>query len=122
MSDDQVSSAPRTSGGAASSTATAPAAAAAVSAAAGAGGGSGAVASDRFVFIRIEGMHCHKCEAAIKKTVQRLPGVHEVEVDFASGQASVLFDPTLVTINQLVDGVKQAGYKPTGVTQSDAQG
>jgi copper chaperone CopZ len=117
MADDHVSSAPRTSGGAATSTATAPAAAAG-----GGGGGSGAVASDRFVFIRIEGMHCHKCEAAIKKTVQRLPGVHEVEVDFASGQASVLFDPTLVTINQLVDGVKQAGYKPTGVTQSDAQG
>ena len=96
------------------------------------GGGGGAasavsasgagVAADRFVFIRVEGMHCHKCEVGIKKTLQRLPGVHEVEVDFASGQASVLFDPTLVTINQLVDGVKQAGYKPTGITQSDAQG
>jgi copper chaperone CopZ len=119
MADDHVSSAPRTGGATASNAATAPATTAVGAAG---GGGSSAVASDRFVFIRIEGMHCHKCEAAIKKTVQRLPGVHEVEVDFASGQASVLFDPTLVSINQLVDGVKQAGYKPTGVTQSDAQG
>ena len=45
----------------------------------------GNVTADRFVLIRIEGMHCHKCEQSIKKTLQRMPGVHEVEVDFASG-------------------------------------
>src|SRR5438132_903353 len=67
-------------------------------------GGSSATTSanpvdgDRFVLIRIDGMHCHRCEQAIKKTLQRKPGVHEVEVDFASGQASVLFNPSLITV------------------------
>ena len=76
--------------------------------------------TDRFVLIRIEGMHCHKCELSIKKTLQRRAGVHEVEVDFASGQASVLFDSAVITVGQLVEAVKETGYKPTGFTQSHA--
>ena len=76
--------------------------------------------TDRFVLIRIEGMHCHKCEIAIKKALQRNPGVHEVEVDFASGQASVLYDAGLIDVAQLIDAVKETGYKPTGFTQSHA--
>lgn len=49
-----------------------------------------------------------------------MPGVHEVEVDFASGQASVLFDPGAINIGQLIEAVKETGYKPTGFTQSNA--
>ena len=75
---------------------------------------------DRFVLIRIEGMHCHKCEMSIKKNLQRHPGVHEVEVDFASGQASVLFDPMQISVARLVEAVKETGYQPTGFTQSHA--
>ena len=37
-------------------------------------------------------MHCHKCEQKIQQALSAHAGVHEVEVDFASGQASVLFD------------------------------
>src|SRR5438309_2101902 len=42
---------------------------------------------DQFVMLKIEGMHCHRCEQAIKKALAANPGVHEVEVDFLSGQA-----------------------------------
>jgi copper chaperone CopZ len=75
------------------------------------------VSRDQFVLIRIEGMHCHKCEQAIKKSLQGLPGVHEVEVDFNSGQASVLFDRSSVSIGKLMDAVTQAGYHASGFSQ-----
>jgi copper chaperone CopZ len=75
------------------------------------------VARDQLAVIRIEGMHCHKCELAIRQALQRQPGVHEVEVDFASGQASILFDRGSVTIAQLMESITQSGYKPTGFTQ-----
>ena len=75
------------------------------------------VARDQLAVIRIEGMHCHKCEQSIQKSLQALPGVHEVEVDFASGQASVLFDKRAVTVGQLMDMVNQVGYRATGFTQ-----
>ena len=78
------------------------------------------VSRDQLAVIRIEGMHCHKCEQAIQRALTQYPGVHEVEVDFASGQASVLFDRGAVAISQLMEAVNQAGYKATGFTQGHA--
>jgi uncharacterized protein len=79
------------------------------------------VAGDQFAVIRVEGMHCHKCEQAIQKALLGLPGVHEVEVDFASGQASVLFDRSAVTVARLMDAVNAAGYHAAGFTQGRAE-
>lgn len=75
------------------------------------------VSRDQLALIRIEGMHCHKCEKTLQKALQGNPGVHEVEVDFNSGQASVLFDRAAVSIGQLMESVNQAGYHATGFTQ-----
>ena len=76
------------------------------------------VRHDQLVLIRIEGMHCHKCERTIQQALSSLGGVHEVEVDFASGQASVLFTKGQVTVRQLLDAVTDAGYRTTGFTQN----
>jgi copper chaperone CopZ len=81
---------------------------------------SGDVSADQLAVIRIEGMHCHKCERTIQKALLANDGVHEVEVDFASGQASVLFDRGSVTVKQLMDSVTEAGYRVTSSTQSQA--
>ena len=78
------------------------------------------VGSDKLLLIKIEGMHCHKCEQAIRKALAAENGVHEVEVDFPSKQASVLFDPKIVTIKQLTKAVTAAGYKVSGFTQNQA--
>ncbi|MGH7177485.1 MAG: heavy-metal-associated domain-containing protein [Tepidisphaeraceae bacterium] len=78
------------------------------------------VAHDQLALIKIEGMHCHRCEEAIRKTLSSHPGVREVEVDFNSGQASVLFDRDSVSVKQLMESVTQAGYRATGFTQSAA--
>ena len=75
------------------------------------------VARDQFVVIKIEGMHCHKCERALQNALSGNPGVHEVEVDFASGQASVLFDPGQVSVSKLMSSVTEAGYHAAGFTQ-----
>src|SRR3954447_21459609 len=77
------------------------------------------VSRDQLAVIRIEGMHCHKCETAIQKALLATTGVHEVEVDFASGQASVLFDRGSVTVKKLMESVEQAGYRATGFTQRE---
>jgi copper chaperone CopZ len=78
------------------------------------------VGNDKLLLIKIEGMHCHKCEQAIRKAISANPGVHEVEVDFPSRQASVLFDPAAVTVKELTAAVASAGYKVSGFTQSNA--
>lgn len=69
------------------------------------------VSSDQLVIIRIEGMHCHKCEARVTQALSRIAGVHEVEVDFPSRQASVLYDPSKARPQALLDAVRTAGYQ-----------
>jgi copper chaperone CopZ len=78
------------------------------------------VQNDKLLLIKIEGMHCHKCEAAIRKALAANPGVHEVEVDFPSRQASVLFDPAAISVKELTQAVAGAGYKVSGFTQNQA--
>ena len=75
------------------------------------------VGGDQLLIIRIEGMHCHKCDLAIQQALKRCPGVHEVEVDFNSGQASVLYDHTQATVKDLTDAVTEVGYHVSGFTQ-----
>ncbi|MGH7215049.1 MAG: heavy-metal-associated domain-containing protein [Tepidisphaeraceae bacterium] len=75
------------------------------------------VHGDQLAIIKIEGMHCHKCEQTLQKALLAQPGVHEVEVDFPTGQASVLFDFDSITVSQLMQAVNGAGYHATGFTQ-----
>jgi Cu+-exporting ATPase len=77
------------------------------------------VSRDQFALIRIEGMHCHRCEVAITKALMNFVGVHEVEVDFASGQASVLYNQRIATIAQMMEAVNEAGYRATGFSQGE---
>jgi copper chaperone CopZ len=69
------------------------------------------VAADQLAVVRIQGMHCHRCEAAIQKKLAQVPGVHEAEVDFNSGQASILFDRALADIDDLIQVIRDAGYQ-----------
>ena len=78
------------------------------------------VANDQLAVIKIDGMHCHKCEQKIRTALSALDGVHEVEVDFASGQASVLFDRHHAAVKQLMDTINSVGYHATGFTQNRA--
>ena len=48
-------------------------------------------------------------------------GVREVEVDFASGQASVLFDRDSVSVKDLMDSINNAGYRATGFNVGQGQ-
>ena len=70
-----------------------------------------ASARDSLLVTRVEGMHAHTCETAISQSVGALPGVREVEVDFPSGQASVIFDARKVTAHQILATIEAAGYR-----------
>ncbi|MFI5379841.1 MAG: heavy-metal-associated domain-containing protein [Tepidisphaerales bacterium] len=71
---------------------------------------------DQLLIVRIEGMHCHRCQEKIKKFLQFVPGVHECEVDFPSSQASIIYDPGAVKVRELIDAITDLGYKAAGFT------
>lgn len=74
------------------------------------------ISADQLLLIRIDGMHCHRCEGLIRRALECHPGVHEVEVDFPSGQASVLFDRLRGDPEILVRAVDLVGYRVAGST------
>ena len=60
--------------------------------------------------IKVKGMSCGHCAAAVTKALQSLPGVSQVKVDLASGQ--VCFQsPAPVPAGELARVIKAAGYE-----------
>ena len=60
--------------------------------------------------IKVKGMSCGHCAAAVTKALQSLPGVAEVQVDLASGR--VTFQSAApVAPEELARVIKAAGYE-----------
>ena len=58
----------------------------------------------------IEGMTCASCATRIEKRLNKLEGV-EATVNYATENAAVVFDPTMVAPADLVAAVEAAGYQ-----------
>ena len=65
-------------------------------------------ASER-VDLVIGGMTCASCATRIEKKLNRLDGV-AATVNFASEHAAVTFDPTHISVNDLIGTIEAAGY------------
>ena len=61
------------------------------------------------VQLAIGGMSCASCAARIEKRLNELHGV-EASVNFASEQAAVSFNPSEVSVSELIGAVEAAGY------------
>jgi len=57
----------------------------------------------------IEGMHCHHCAMALRKSFTMVDGVSDAEVEV--GKATVTFDESRVRDADLKKAVERAGYK-----------
>ncbi len=55
-------------------------------------------------------MTCANCAMSIERTVKKVQGVHDVNVNFGTEQASVSFDPDQVQIQTVIGKIKDAGY------------
>ena len=61
--------------------------------------------------LRISGMHCTSCAGIITKNLQKLPGVAQAQVSFATEKAQVTFDPNQTNETAIIAQIKKAGYK-----------
>lgn len=58
--------------------------------------------------LKVEGMTCEHCVAAVKKALEAVPGVAEAHVDLAAGTAEVRGEAAL---GALMSAVESEGYK-----------
>jgi len=62
------------------------------------------------IVLKTGGMHCGSCSMLIEMTVDDLPGIGSVKADYGNGTTAVEFNPRLVSIEQIVTAIKDAGY------------
>ena len=68
-------------------------------------------ASTSVVTIPVEGMSCVSCAATVKKAIQKIDGVTEVEVSLEHRAARVRYINGKVSPDQLVAAVNHLGYR-----------
>ena len=59
--------------------------------------------------IKIEGMSCHHCVMALRKSFRMIDGVEDAEVEV--GKATVIYDEASVDDTKLNEAVTRAGFK-----------
>ncbi|MFC1723019.1 heavy metal translocating P-type ATPase [Nanoarchaeota archaeon] len=60
--------------------------------------------------IKISGMTCASCASAITSALEKTKGVHEANVNFASEKASIQFDPSVASEDDLKKAIESVGY------------
>ncbi|WP_277555325.1 heavy metal translocating P-type ATPase [Halobaculum limi] len=64
------------------------------------------------VSVGITGMTCANCSATIEDAVGDLPGVIDVDANFATDEATVRYVPSVTNLDDVYDAIEAAGYEP----------
>ena len=76
-----------------------------------------AAAAEQTVTMGIEKMTCALCPLTVRKAMERVDGVQDVEVDFESKIATVTFDDSKTTASAVAQASIEVGYPATPVQQ-----
>ncbi|PDW04377.1 heavy metal translocating P-type ATPase [Candidatus Viridilinea mediisalina] len=74
---------------------------------------------DQELTLPITGMTCASCSARVEKVLRKQPGVLSAQVNLASEQATVVYEPTSVGYAELKAAVEAAGYGVIEATGHD---
>lgn len=75
-----------------------------------AGFSSSVWAASQTVTLLVPGMTCSSCPITVKHALNKVEGVSEAQVSFATKQATVTFDDTLTHVEALTKATTDAGY------------
>src|SRR4051794_28013676 len=73
------------------------------------------------VSLPLTGMTCAACARTIERTLQKVDGVAQASVNFATSRAEVRFDPAATDVPRLVDAVRGVGYDVAPLNQNEEQ-
>lgn len=76
-------------------------------------GVNGAVAETRTVSLKVDNMTCAACPFIVKKSLLRVEGVTEANVNYDNKTATVTFDDEKSSIAKLTASTANAGYPST---------
>ncbi|NLC45101.1 MAG: heavy metal translocating P-type ATPase, partial [Clostridiales bacterium] len=75
--------------------------------------------AQREILLPISGMTCASCANAVQRSIGKLEGVKEVNVNYATEKAKVVYDSSQTRISEIKNAVAKAGYKALEVDTRD---
>ncbi len=60
--------------------------------------------------LNIDGMHCQACVRRVTAAIDKVAGVKSSKVGI--GSAAVDFDPSVTSIEDIAEAVREAGFEP----------
>lgn len=66
------------------------------------------------VILSVEGMTCSSCVRHVTSALRELEGIDAIEVRLRDGKVKVEHDPSLATIDEMVQALGEAGYESRG--------
>ena len=74
------------------------------------------------ILLNVEGMHCAACSATVERAINKTKGVDSCSVNLTGANALVSFDETVVTVDEIIRSVNNAGFTasvPENKTKSE---
>jgi len=68
------------------------------------------------VTLQVGGMHCASCALIIDKSLKKVEGIEESNVNFSTSKATIAFDENKVKEDALISVINKAGYSATLIT------
>ena len=62
------------------------------------------------VTLAVQNLTCELCPITVKKSLEKVPGVTQVKVDYKTKSATVMFDPAKAKVEDLTWATTEAGY------------
>ena len=72
------------------------------------------------VVLKVDGMTCNGCVFTVNKSLKKLPGVLNASITLKPPRATVEYDPTKVTPEQMIRATTDAGY-PASVLETEGE-
>jgi mercuric ion binding protein len=67
-------------------------------------------ATPKAIMLDVKNMTCEVCPITVKKSLEKVPGVSAVKVDFGKKTATVTYDPDKTKLEALTRATTNAGY------------
>ncbi|RQR51797.1 mercury resistance system periplasmic binding protein MerP [Burkholderia sp. Bp9126] len=74
---------------------------------------AGFAAASQTVTLDVRNMTCELCPITVRKSLEKVPGVSAVKIDFGRRTATVTYDPDAVRPENLTRATADAGYPST---------
>lgn len=67
--------------------------------------------NNKETLLDVVGMTCPSCVRHVNAALAEIEGVAKVEVRLRDGKVSVQYDPAVVTLDALIEALREAGYE-----------